>query len=248
MNRSLADRLTAGRRLRDGKDFIGEDAARAAADTSLAKAPPLDPTVHAFVSALLAAQRRAAVTIALDALARGTPPVDLYVELFQAALHEIGRRWERNEISVADEHMATALVQYVLAQVYERLPIPSPTKGRMLVAGVAGEFHQLGANIVADVLEAHGWDVRFLGTNVPTPSILSAIEQHRPDVLGLSLTMLTNAPQLRETVASVRAQLRDRCPRIVAGGRAFRLASTLWLDCRVDGFATDVRDALRLLG
>jgi methanogenic corrinoid protein MtbC1 len=322
MDRALADRLTAGRRLRDRKDFIAEDAAphieflaaaveagsvaafedyvgwtagvlaargiaveslaeslvqlerrvlselpapdrdgvatffaagldvckRAAADASLAKAPPLDQTVQVFVSALLAAQRRAAVTIALDALERGTPPVDLYVELVQAALHEIGRRWERNEISVADEHMATAMAQYVLAHVYERLPIPSPTKGRMLVAGVAGELHQLGANIVADVLEAHGWDVRFLGTNVPTSSILRAIEQHRPDVLGLSLTMLTNTPQLRETVAGVRAQFRDRCPRIVAGGRAFRLTSTLWLDCRVDGVATDVRDALRLLG
>jgi len=114
---------------------------------------PLDASVQVFVSALLAAQRKAAVTIVLDALERGGPVVDLYVDLVQAALYEIGYRWQRNEISVADEHMATAIVQYVLAQVYERLPIPSPTKGRMLVAGVTGELHQLGANIVADECE-----------------------------------------------------------------------------------------------
>jgi MerR family transcriptional regulator, light-induced transcriptional regulator len=221
---------------------------RAPTQTALTREQPPDPTVQVFVSALLAAQRKAAVTIALDALERAGSIVDLYVDLFQAALHEIGRRWQRNEISVADEHMATAIVQYVLAQVYERLPIPPPTKGRMLVAGVAGELHQLGANIVADVLESHGWDVRFLGTNVPTSGVLSAIEQHRPDVLGLSLTMPTNVPQFRETVASVRARFRDACPKIVVGGRAFGLAGTQWRDCGADAFASDVRDALSVIG
>jgi len=221
---------------------------RAPTQTALAREHPLDATVQVFVSALLAAQRKAAVTIALDALARSGSIADLYVELFQAALYEIGRRWQRNDISVADEHMATAIVQYVLAQVYERLPIPSPTKGRMLIAGVAGELHQLGPNIVADVLEWHGWDVRFLGTNVPTSGILGAIEQHRPDVLGLSLTMLTSLPQFRETVASVRGRLRDSCPKIVVGGRAFGVAGTHWRDCGADAFAADVREALRILG
>ena len=221
---------------------------RAPADAATAEERGLDGTVQVFVTALLAAQRQAAVTIAREALAGGASAVDVYVDLFQAALYEIGRRWERNEISVADEHMATAIVQYVLAQVYERLPIPSPTKGRMLVAGVAGELHQLGPNIVADVLETQGWDVRFLGTNVPASSILRAIEQHRPDVLGLSLTILSNTPRFRETVAAVRAEFRDSCPKIVVGGRAFRLARALWLDCGADACATDVRDALSILG
>ncbi|HEX3177078.1 MAG TPA: cobalamin-dependent protein [Methylomirabilota bacterium] len=221
---------------------------RAPTMAAVAAEPSLDGTVQVFVSALLTGQRAAAVTIAGNALARGASAVDLYVDLFQAALHEIGRRWERNEISVADEHMATAIVQYVLAQIYERLPIPAPTKGRLLVAGVGGELHQLGPNIVADVLETHGWDVRFLGTNVPTNGLLSAIEQHHPDVLGLSLTMLTNAAQFRETVAAVRARFGDSCPRIVAGGRAFRQARTLWRDCGADAFATDVRDAVSVLG
>ncbi len=220
---------------------------RGPTQTALPREQALDGTVGVFVSALLAAQRKAAVTIALDALARGGSIVDLYVDLFQAALYEIGQRWQRNEISVADEHMATAIVQYVLAQVYERLPIPSPTKGRMLVAGVAGELHQLGANIVADVLEAHGWDVRFLGTNVPTSGLLSAIEEHRPHVVGLSLTMLTNMAQFRETVATIRAHAPDACPKIVVGGRAFARAGTHWRECGADAFAADVRDALRML-
>jgi methanogenic corrinoid protein MtbC1 len=89
--------------------------------------------------------------------------------------------------------------------------------------------------------------VRFLGTNVPTAGVLRAIEQHRPDVLGLSLTMLTNVPQFRETVASVRAHARDACPKIVVGGRAFAQASTHWCECGADAFAADVRDALRVL-
>jgi methanogenic corrinoid protein MtbC1 len=242
----LAGELSPGER--DGvAAFLaaGLDACKRTAVT--AEQPP-DARVQVFVSALLAAQRKAAVTIALDALEADGSIVDLYVDLFQAALYEIGRRWHRNEISVADEHMATAIVKYVLAQVYARLPMPPPTKGRMLIAGVAGELHQLGANIVADALEWHGWDVRFLGTNVPTSGVLRAIEQHRPDVLGLSLTMLPNMPQFRETVASARAHFGDACPKIVVGGRAFGRAGTHWRECGADAFAGDVRDALTVLG
>jgi methanogenic corrinoid protein MtbC1 len=247
-------RLTADLPAADRDDVAGFLAAgldackRAPMSAAVAGQHSVDGSVQVFVSALLTGQRAAAVAIARDALARGAPPVDLYVDLFQAALHEIGRRWERNDISVADEHMATAIAQYVLAQIYERLSIPPPTKGRLLVAGVAGELHQLGANIVADVLETHGWDVRFLGTNVPTAGLVRAIEQHRPDVLGLSLTMLTNAAQFRETVTAIRARFRDACPKIVAGGRAFRAARTLWREGGADACATDLRDALSVLG
>jgi methanogenic corrinoid protein MtbC1 len=90
--------------------------------------------------------------------------------------------------------------------------------------------------------------VRFLGTNVPISGVLRAIEDHRPDVLGLSLTMLTNMPHFRETVGSVRGRFRDACPKIVVGGLAFGLAGTDWRDCGADAFAADVREALTILG
>lgn len=52
------------------------------------------------------------------------------------------------------------------------------------------ELHHVGANMVADVLEAHGWDVRYLGTNLPHRSILQAIREHQADWVGISATTL----------------------------------------------------------
>lgn len=207
---------------------------------------PLALTRRLFVDAILGGQRTAAMTVAVEALQQGATIVDLYAEVFQGALHEIGRRWEANRITVADEHMATAIAQHVLGQIYARLELPRPTRGRLLIAGVPGELHQLGANMVADILEAHGWDVRFLGTNCPRSSILAAVEKHAPSVVGLSATMLTSLPAAAELLAAIR-RLAGRQVRLIVGGAAFRASDAALRDWGADLFVPDVRAAVQLL-
>jgi methanogenic corrinoid protein MtbC1 len=208
---------------------------------------PLALTRRLFVEAILAGQRTAATTVASEALRNGTSLVDLYADVFQAALYDVGRRWEANRITVADEHMATAITQHVLGQIYAQLELPAPTRGRLLVAGVPGELHQVGANMIADVLEAQGWDVRFLGTNVPQPSILAAVEKHAPDVVGLSATMLPSLPALRELLAALRRLDTPRRARLIVGGTAVRVSGTMWREWGADLLIPDVRDAVRVL-
>lgn len=199
-----------------------------------------------LLQALLAGQRKGATTIALGALHAGHPVEDLYVEVFQGALYEIGRLWESNAITVAEEHMCAAIMQYVLAQVYLELPLVQTRRGRAVITGVQGELHQLGATMVADLLEQDGWDVRFLGTNMPHEGILKAIQEHDPDVLGISATMVFNVPQVVRLVKEVRERFPGRRPRIVLGGGAFRFAPQAWEEIGADGFAPDLRAALAL--
>jgi len=147
-----------------------------------------------FLQAILKGQRKAATTIMSEALREGHPVVDIYIEVFQESLYQVGRLWESNKITVAEEHMATAITQYVVAQTYAHLPTSSTRRGNVVLTGVAGELHQLGANMVSDVLESQGYDVHFLGTNMPNSGILQEIENHRADMLGISATMLFNIP------------------------------------------------------
>jgi MerR family transcriptional regulator, light-induced transcriptional regulator len=70
--------------------------------------------------------------------------------------------------------------------------------------------------MVADVLEANGWNVRFLGTNMPHAGVLQA------DVVGISATMLFNLPKVRLLVNEVRGKFANRPSRILIGGGAFR--------------------------
>ena len=199
-----------------------------------------------FVQTLLVGRRREALVIARQALREGHATTDVYTHLFQDGLYDIGRRWERGEITVAQEHMATATVQYVIAQIYSELPLAVHSRGRAVVTGVAGEFHQVGANIVADMLEADGWNVRFLGTNMPHRGIVAAVGDGEIDLLGISATMLFNLPHVRALVLEVREKLGARAPRIVVGGSAFRLCDSFCAELGVEGPAADLRAAVQL--
>lgn len=197
-----------------------------------------------FLHALLSGNRRGASGIAVEAL-RTHPPEEVYVEIFQGALYEVGRLWESNRVTVADEHLATALAQFILAEIYPLLPVSGPRRGRALVTGIEGELHQIGAHMVADILETRGWDVRFLGSNAPRSSVLEAVERHGAELVGLSATMLFNLPQVARLVAEIRSSSR-RPMRIILGGSAFRHAPGLYRELGADAFAADLRELLRL--
>jgi methanogenic corrinoid protein MtbC1 len=207
---------------------------------------PLSSACAVFVHAILAGQRKEALAVAREALRQGNSVADVYVHIFQEALYEVGRRWESGQVSVADEHMATASVQYVIAQFYPELPLSAERRGHAVITGVQGEFHQVGANIVADLLEADGWSVRFLGTNMPHRDIVAAVTETPTDLFGISVTMLFNLPQVRALVLEVRDKLGSRAPRIVVGGGAFKLCDSFCAELNVEGPAADVRAAVEL--
>lgn len=209
-------------------------------------APDLDQSARVFLQAILQGDRHAALGVATEALTGGTSVADVYVTIIQMSMYEVGRRWEANEITVADEHLATAITQWVLAQLYDRLNIPAPHRGRAVITGIEGELHQLGANMVADMLEADGWDVRFLGANTPHEAVLNSVADHRATVLGVSTTMVVNLPQVDRLVSDARERFGDGL-RVIVGGGAFRGDPDLAKRFGVDGFAPDLRSAVQTL-
>jgi methanogenic corrinoid protein MtbC1 len=209
--------------------------------------PEFESVRRLFTQAILLGHRKAALAIVMDAVGQGTAIVDVYVDILQAALFEVGSRWEENRITVAEEHMATAIVQYVIAQIYDHIERPVNVKGRAVITGVQGELHHIGANIVADVLEASGWDVRFLGTNMPREGILRVIEQQQAAVVGISVTMLFNIPQLIGLIDAVNRAFGRESVRVIVGGAAFRASRALWKETGAHGFANDAREVAALV-
>lgn len=200
-----------------------------------------------YLQAVLSGERHAALTVITEALRSGASPMDLYVDVLQSTLYDIGRLWEDNKITVAHEHAATAITQFVAAHLYERLDRTSAGgRGAILITGMEGELHSVGALMIADVLEAHGWNVHFLGTNLPHKSILDAIRERTPEWVGISATMLFNVPAVRRLVDDIRAEWGDSM-RIVLGGAAFRHAPDLWQELGANGHARDLREAIQLL-
>jgi methanogenic corrinoid protein MtbC1 len=100
--------------------------------------------------------------------------------------------------------------------------------------------------MVADLLEADGWDVRFLGTNMPLDDILKTAREHQADLLGISATMLFNLPQVVQLVERTRAELGSAAPRVILGGGAFRLLPELPAELKVAAVATELRQGVEL--
>jgi methanogenic corrinoid protein MtbC1 len=199
-----------------------------------------------FLQAILGGHRQAALNIVMAAHKEGYTVPDIYLQVFQEALYEIGRLWEGNRISVAVEHRGTAITQYVIAQLYQNMMPNDVRRGAMVITGIKGELHQVGANMVADMFEADGWDVRFLGANVPPEGVVAAVREHNADVVGISTTMMFNIPQVVELVESVRREFGAQAPRILLGGSAFRAAPTLPEELNGCDVALTIQEALAL--
>jgi len=144
----------------------------------------------------------------------------IYEDLFQRALYRIGSLWEVHEISVATEHLATAITESLMALTYRVMFARNPVHRSAVVACTVNEHHQIGGKMVADLLEMHGWDAYFLGANTPIADLLEMIEDKKPNLVGLSVSVYFSMPGLLDTVAAIRKLYLD-LP-ILIGGQAFR--------------------------
>lgn len=176
---------------------------------------------RSYLEALRAADAAGAYKIASRALAEGMSLAAFYQQVVTPAMYELGRLWERGAITVADEHMATALTHRVLAALrppafadpaFER----DPGKPRAMLATVQGEHHALGLRMAADLLEDAGYQTIYLGADVPSAALLRAIEALSPSLLGLSATMPESRARLEDLVAEIRAE-HPRLPLLIGG-------------------------------
>lgn len=204
---------------------------------------PLDALARRFLDALLAADRFSASQMILDAVRRGVSVADIYLHVFQRTQREIGRLWQTNRISVAQEHFCTAATQLVMSQLYPYIFTGERKERRIVVACVGGELHEIGARMVADFFEMKGWDSYFLGANTPPNSILRTVEERRADVLALSATMTFHVSQVTGMIRDLRTA--STLPtRVLVGGYPFNLAPDLWRKTGADGYAPDAESAI----
>jgi methanogenic corrinoid protein MtbC1 len=190
-----------------------------------------------YVDLLRNAERRAAIDLVLRA-ADEHPVEEIYTGLLQEAQYEVGRLWEANEISVAQEHYSTAVTQLVMSLLYPRICDTPKTRGAFVGVCVEGELHEVGIRMVCDLFELRGWQSFYLGSSMPPADLLRFIEQKRPDVIGISAIYDGNIESARNVIA----QLRTIAPSgvtILAGGRPFVLYPELWRELGADGSAAD---------
>ncbi|MBN2538317.1 cobalamin B12-binding domain-containing protein [candidate division WOR-3 bacterium] len=179
---------------------------------------------------LIRERRRREAAAFLARRAGGGDPSSLFDELVVPALARVGELWARNRLSAAEEHGATEVCRYAVLRVLDSVE-PGPRTGvRALVACAPGEEHELGAEMVAGLVELAGGEVFFIGRSAPEAEIVAAARRFEPAVALLSSTTVATLPGLRDLARALRAALPDL--RLVAGGSAAVLArARLAADC-----------------
>lgn len=169
-----------------------------------------------------------------------------YLEVIWPAMYRIGQLWESNQISVAEEHVATAIVGRVMAALYPRFALFETTKGKVIVSAGPNEFHEIGARMVADFMEMDGWDVTYLGANTPASELLHSIRQIKPFVVALSVATVFNLDSALQIIRMIHDDHETRGIKIMVGGLAFNGMPHLWQTIGADGYAADAESALRV--
>lgn len=198
-----------------------------------------------FADVLLGKPPREARAAAVGLADEQFAPRDVYLQVLAPALEEVGSRWQRGTATVAQEHLATALVLSIMATLAPRLDEP-PVVGRSAVlAGTDGELHAVGLRMLGDFLEADGWDIHYLGALTPEGEVERFTADMGPDVVCLSTTLTTHLPAVRSTIAALRRL--PIPPLIMVGGRAYGGDAAVALGLGADAFAADVGVASEFL-
>jgi MerR family transcriptional regulator, light-induced transcriptional regulator len=137
-------------------------------------------------------------------------------------LEDIGHGWSERSVSVAQEHMATAAFRRVLGWllgVYQT----TGAAHRLVVATPPGERHELGALMAAISAAAEGWNVTYLGPDMPVEELLGAIGQTRAEAVALSIVQPGDERGVLSVLREIRAGLPPRVALFLGGAGAHRI-------------------------
>lgn len=172
-----------------------------------------------FLENLLTGNRLNCSKIARTYLETDPSIINLYEHVFKDALYQVGTLWETNKISVATEHLATAITEGILNELFEQLVSKKRYNKKVVVACVDKERHQVGIKMVADVFEMNGWESFFLGTGIPNGELIRYLHEVNPDLIAISLSVYFNLANLFKMLDLIQAEFPDL--QILIGGQAF---------------------------
>ncbi len=181
-----------------------------------------------------------------EALDKGLEPKDIVIESLTTAMEEVGEKFERDEYLIPDM-LASAECVGVAMDILSPHLIKAgvKSKGKFVIATVAGDLHDIGKNIVAIMLKGAGYQVIDLGTDVSAERIISAVKENDAPFVGLSALLTTTMRVMGEVVKKLEQEgLRDSV-RVFIGGAPTSAAFAQ--EIGADAYCKDAFEAIDIL-
>ncbi len=155
--------------------------------------------------AIIDGDREGIVALVEEGLREGLTPLEISNEALLPGLEEVGRRFECSRIFLPQVMLSAETMQTAFGRLKEEMKGEGfATLGRILMATVEGDIHDIGKNIVITLLENHGFEVIDLGKNVKAERIIAEALKHGVDAVGLSALMTTTMAEMRNVIARLK--------------------------------------------
>jgi methanogenic corrinoid protein MtbC1/DNA-binding XRE family transcriptional regulator len=176
------------------------------------------PSQQRYLRALLDGDSNAATRIVHELIAKRATVADIYLEVLAPGMFQIGELWCDGKVNVAQEHLATQITLGQMDKLRLIQSAPRSLSYRVMVCCVEGEHHFIAARMAADLFQMEGWQVDFLGPDVPTAALIEIVSARRPNLLALSTTLQSNLRRTRALIKKIRKL--PAAPYIIVGGQA----------------------------
>ena len=180
------------------------------------------------------------------ALAQGISPEDIIKKGLTEGMDIVGRRFETKEYFIPDM-LASAETVGTAMEILEPYLAKSgiKSKGKIIVATVKGDLHDIGKNIVSILLRGAGYMVKDLGNDISPEAIVAAVREEKPQFLGMSALLTSTMISMRDTIQSLtESGLRDKV-KVIIGGAA--VSEEFAQSIGADGYGADGFQAVRLI-
>ena len=200
-----------------------------------------------FLNAILKPDINEAISVSNDFIKTDEDIKSFWEHIILPALYSIGNKWASAEISVGEEHTATSICQRVMTEHYSKIIKHIQNSKKILVTTSPNELHEVGARMLADILELNGYDITFLSSHSTTEEKLNIIELEEIEFVIISTTIVSNIVKTQDIIVQIRDRFKDNCPTIIIGGQAFIKNSNASKLIKADYVIQSVNEVLKLL-
>ena len=203
-------------------------------------------TLARYLEPLLRGDRKACRAVIEETLQSGVPANSVYVNIVWPVMEEIENLLRQDKITPIQEHLATRVNRTIVDQLQNKLPRRPGKNQKVVVCCAPDELQELGAQMITDLFESDGWDVRFLGGGLTNDDILSFINEYAPAILLIYGTAPRQAPEVRRLIDTIKSVNAWPDMRILVSGGLFNRAEGLWQEMEADLYAADPVEALQV--
>jgi methanogenic corrinoid protein MtbC1 len=203
-------------------------------------------TLARYLEPLLRGDRKACRAVIEETLQSGVPANSVYIHIVWPVMVEIEGLRREDKITPVQEHLATRVNRTIVDQLQNKLPRRPGRNKKVVVCCAPDELQELGAQMLTDLFESDGWDVRFPGGGLSNDDILAFINEYGPAILLIYGTAPKQAPEVRRLIDTIKSVNAWPDMRVMVSGGLFGRAEGLWQEMEADLYAANPIEALQI--